>query len=108
MLNKVVLMGRLVAAPELKTTPSGTSVTSFRLAVDRNHGKEKQTDFFDCTAWRYTAEFVCKNFTKGDLIAVDGALQTREFMNKEGQKRTVTEVMVENVFFTGERRERLV
>lgn len=108
MLNRVVLMGRLVSDPELKTTTSGISVTSFRIAVDRSYvkaGAERQADFFDIVAWRNTAEFVCRNFGKGSLIAVDGQLQSRQYQAKDGTNRTVIEVVADNVSFTGERRD---
>ena len=108
MINRVVLMGRLVADPELKTTNTGISVTSFRIAVDRSYvkaGAERQADFFDIVAWRSSAEFVCRNFTKGSLIAVDGQLQSRQYQTKDGQNRTAIEVVADNVSFTGERRE---
>ena len=107
MLNNVTLMGRLVADPELKTTQNGTSVASFRLAVDRNYqpkgATEKQADFIPCVAWRQTAEFISKYFTKGRTIAVEGSLQSRNYEDKQGQKRTAIEVIVERVHFTGER-----
>ncbi|MBR2715371.1 MAG: single-stranded DNA-binding protein [Ruminococcus sp.] len=108
MLNRVILMGRLVSDPELKTTTSGISVTSFRIAVDRSYvkaGAERQADFFDIVAWRNTAEFVCRNFGKGSLIAVDGQLQSRQYQAKDGTNRTVIEVVADNVSFTGERRD---
>jgi len=108
MINRVVLMGRLVADPELKTTNTGISVTSFRIAVDRSYvkaGAERQADFFDIVAWRSSAEFVCRNFSKGSLIAVDGQLQSRQYTTKDGQNRTAIEVVADNVSFTGERRE---
>ena len=108
MLNRVILMGRLVADPELKTTNGGISVTPFRIAVDRNYvkaGEQRQTDFFDIVAWRSSAEFVCKHFSKGSLIAVDGQLQSRQFQTKDGQNRTAIEVVADNVSFTGERRQ---
>lgn len=101
-------MGRLVSDPELKTTTSGISVTSFRIAVDRSYvkaGAERQADFFDIVAWRNTAEFVCRNFGKGSLIAVDGQLQSRQYQAKDGTNRTVIEVVADNVSFTGERRD---
>ena len=81
MLNRITMTGRLVADPELRRTQSGVSVTSFRIANDRDYGKgeEKETDFFDVVAWRSTAEFICKYFTKGRMISVDGRLQTRGF-----------------------------
>ena len=108
MLNRVILMGRLVADPELKTTNTGISVTSFRIAVDRSYvkaGAERQADFFDIVAWRSSAEFVCRNFSKGSLIAVDGQLQSRQYQTKDGQNRTAIEVVADNVSFTGERRD---
>ncbi len=101
-------MGRLVADPELKTTNTGISVTSFRIAVDRSYvkaGEQRQADFFDIVAWRSSAEFVCRNFSKGSLIAVDGQLQSRQYQTKDGQNRTAIEVVVDNVSFTGERRD---
>lgn len=106
-MNKVILMGRLVADPELKTTPSGVSVTSFRIAVDRNYvkqGEERQADFIDIVCWRQRAEFVCKYFGKGQLIALDGSIQTRQYQDKNGNNRTAVEVVADNVYFTGDRR----
>ncbi len=108
MINRVVLMGRLVSDPELKTTQSGTNVTTFRIAVDRNYvkaGEERQADFFDIVAWRYTADFVCKHFRKGSLIAIDGQLQSRTYQAKDGSNRYVVEVIADNASFTGERRD---
>lgn len=108
MINRVILMGRLVADPELKTTNTGISVTSFRIAVDRSYvkaGEQRQADFFDIVAWRSSAEFVCRNFSKGSLIAVDGQLQSRNYQTKDGQNRTAIEVVADNVSFTGERRD---
>lgn len=109
MINRVVLMGRLVADPELKTTASGVSVTTFRIAVDRSYvksGEERQADFFDIVAWRYTAEFICKHFRKGSLIAIDGTLQSRTYKAKDDTTRYVVEVIAENASFTGERAEK--
>ena len=104
MINSVVLMGRIVNDLELKTTQSGLSVVSFRIAVDRKYSKgEKQTDFFDVVAWETQAEFICRYFRKGSLIALEGELRTRSFQTKDGANRTVTEVLVNNVSFTGER-----
>ena len=104
MINNVVLMGRIVNDLELKTTQSGLSVVSFRIAVDRKYSKgEKQTDFFDIVAWKNHAEFICRYFRKGSLIALEGELQTRSYQTKDGANRTVTEVIVKNVSFTGER-----
>ena len=108
MLNRVVLMGRLVSDPELKTTASGISVTSFRIAVDRGYvkqGEERKADFIDIVCWRQQAEFVCRYFGKGAMIAVDGQLQTRTYQAKDGSNRYVVEVVADNVSFTGERRD---
>lgn len=106
MLNVVVLMGRLVADPELRHTTSGIATCSFRIAVDRNFvraGEERKADFIDIVVWRQTAEFVCKYFRKGNLIAVEGSIQTRNYEDKQGNKRTAFEVVANNVSFTGER-----
>lgn len=99
MLNKAILMGRLTADPELRHTQSNIPVTSFTLAVDRTFGKEKQTDFLDIVAWRNTAEFVSKWFSKGMLVAVSGRMQTRIWEDKQGNKRKTTEVVADEVFF---------
>ena len=99
MLNKAILMGRLTADPELRHTQSNIPVTSFTLAVDRTFGKEKQTDFLDIVAWRNTAEFVAKWFSKGMLVAVSGRMQTRTWEDKQGNKRKTTEVVADEVFF---------
>ena len=108
MINRVILMGRLVADPELKTTNTGLSVTSFRIAVDRSYvkqGEQRQADFFDIVAWRNSAEFICRHFSKGSLIAIDGQLQSRNYQTRDGQNRTAIEVVVDNVSFTGDRRD---
>jgi single-strand DNA-binding protein len=108
MLNRTILMGRLVADPELKTTASGISVTSFRIAVERSYvknGEERKADFIDIVCWRQTAEFVCRYFSKGSLIAVEGQLQSRTYQAKDGTNRYVVEVVADNVSFTGERRD---
>lgn len=108
MLNRVILMGRLTSDPELKTTNMGISVTSFSIAVDRSYvksGEERKADFFNIVCWRSTAEFVCRFFNKGAMIAIDGQLQTRSYQAKDGTNRTVVEVVADNVSFTGERRE---
>jgi len=97
MLNNITLMGRLVKEPEIRQTNSGTSVTSFTLAVDRDFGEE--TDFIDCVAWRQTAEFVSKYFSKGQLVAVKGRLQSRKWEDRDGNKRTSWEVVAESVYF---------
>ena len=102
MLNKVILMGRLTADPELRQTPSGVYVATFRIAVDRSYSGrngEKQTDFLDVVAWRNTAEFVSRYFTKGQMIVVEGSLQSRSYEDKNGQKRTAIEVVAQNVQF---------
>lgn len=102
MLNNVTLMGRLVADPELKTTQNGISVAAFRLAVERNYapqGQERQADFIPCVAWRQTAEFISKYFAKGRMIAVEGSLQSRNYEDKNGQKRTAYEVIVDQAYF---------
>lgn len=108
MINRVILMGRLVGDPELKTTQSGVSVTAFRLAVDRNYvksGEDRKADFIDVICWRQTAEFVCRYFGKGSMIAVDGQLQSRTYQAKDGSNRYVIEVVADQVSFTGERRD---
>lgn len=102
MLNSVILIGRLVADPELKTTQSGLEVTSFRIAVDRNYvknGEDRKTDFIDVVAWRKTAAFICHYFSKGKPIVIKGSLQQRSYDAKDGTKRYVTEVLAENVEF---------
>lgn len=104
MLNVVVLMGRLVRDPELKTTQSGNSVCTFSIAVDRSYtekDEERKADFFTVTAWRKTAEFICKYFQKGSLIAIEGSLQTRQYQDKSGNNRTATEVLASRVSFAG-------
>ena len=103
MLNNIVIMGRLTRDPELRRTGSGTAVASFTLAVDRDFsGKdsgEKETDFIDCVAWRNTAEFVSKYFTKGRMAVVSGRLQIRPWTDKDGNKRRSAEVIAESVYF---------
>lgn len=107
MLNFAVIMGRLTADPELKTTNSGLSVTSFCVAVDRRYQKdgEKQADFLNVVAWRQNAEFICKYFHKGQMIAVQGSIQTRNYEDKNGNKRTAVEIVAENVSFCGSKSE---
>ncbi len=105
MLNRVILMGRIAQDLELKTTQSGISVLSFSVAVDRNYarqGEDRQTDFIDCVAWRQTAEFINRYFGKGRMICVEGTLQKRSYDDRNGNKRWVTEVVVDNASFTGE------
>lgn len=104
MLNVAVLMGRLVADPELRHTPNDVSVTSFTIAVDRSYakqGEERQVDFIDIVAWRGTAEFVTKYFRKGQMIAVQGAIQTRSYTDSNGVKRKAFEIVADNVSFCG-------
>lgn len=108
MLNVVALMGRLTADPELRTTPSGVSVCRFTLAVDRNYAKpgtERQADFINCLAWRGTAEFISRYFVKGQLVAIDGSIQTGSYTDNNGNKRYTFEVVANNVNFTGDRRD---
>lgn len=108
MLNHIVIMGRLTAAPELRYTQQNTPVASFTLAVDRDYqsgGSEKQTDFIPCVAWRQSAEFVSKYFTKGSMAVVSGRLQLRDWTDKDGNKRRTAEVVAESVYF-GESKKR--
>lgn len=108
MLNKVVLMGRLTADPELRHTNNDIAVTSFTLAVDRSYvraGAERATDFIDIVAWRSTAEFVSKYFNKGQLVAVEGSIQTRSYQDKDGNKRKAFEVVADNVHFAEPKRD---
>lgn len=107
MLNCAVILGRLTADPELKHTPNGNAVTSFSVAVNRSYAKEgedRQVDFIDVVAWRNTAEFICKYFSKGQAIAVQGAIQTRSYTDSNGNKRKAVEIMAEKVGF-GERKQ---
>ena len=102
MLNKAILMGRLTRDPELRHTASNTAVASFTLAIDRDRkgpNGERQTDFIDVVAWRSTAEFVSKYFRKGQMIAVQGSIQTRTYEDKQGNKRKAVEVQADNVSF---------
>lgn len=109
-MNQVVLMGRLTRDPELRRTQSGTAVASFTLAVDRGYasrdGGERQTDFIDCVAWRNTGEFVSKYFVKGQMAAVTGRLQIRDWTDRDGNKRRSAEVVVDNVYFTESKKSR--
>lgn len=102
MLNVIALMGRLVADPELRHTPNGIATCTFRIAVERSfvrQGEERKADFIDIVVWRQTAEFVCRYFHKGNMIAVNGSLQTRSYEDKTGVKRTAYEVLADNVHF---------
>lgn len=107
MLNVVALMGRLTADPELRYTQSNIPVTSFTLAVDRRYssGGERQTDFINVVAWRQTAEFVSKWFKKGQLVAVDGSIQTRKYQDREGNNRTAVEVVADHAHFADSKRD---
>ena len=103
MLNVAALVGRLTADPELRHTPNNTPVTSFTIAVTRSFakaGEERQSDFIDIVAWRGTAEFVSRYFKKGQLIAVEGTIQTRNYEDKDGKKRKAVEIVANNVHFT--------
>lgn len=107
MLNRAILMGRLVADPELRKTANDTSVTTFTLAVNRSFsrpGEQAQTDFIDIVAWRGTADFAAKWFTKGMQVAVSGKIQTRTWEDKAGQKRKSVEVVADEVFFADSKR----
>lgn len=102
MLNRIILQGRLCKDPELRRTQSGTAVTSFTLAVDRDFkspGGEKETDFIDIVAWRSTAEFVSKYFSKGRMAVVEGRIQIRDWTDKDGGKRRNAEVLANSVYF---------
>ncbi len=109
MLNRIIIMGRLVRDPELRTTQSGTPVTSFTLAVDRDFKSrdsgEKSTDFIDVVAWRQTAEFVCKYFAKGRMAVAEGRLQIREWKDRDGNNRRTAEVVADNVYFADSKRD---
>ena len=107
-MNVVAIMGRLVADPELRTTTQGNSVCSFRIACDRSYvqqGQERQADFIDVIAWRQQAEFVSKYFQRGSLIAVEGSLQTRQYQDKNGNRRSAVEVVANNISFAGAKRQ---
>ena len=104
MFNKAILIGRLVADPELRQIPNGTYVTTFRIAVDRrfkSQDGERKADFIDIVSWRQQAEVVCRYFHKGAAIGVDGSIQTSSYEDRQGNKRTAFEVVADNVFFVG-------
>ena len=109
MLNHITLMGRLVADPELRRTGSGVAVASFRIAVDRDFapkdGGERKADFITCVAWRQTGEFISKYFTKGRMIVVDGRLEMRDWTDRDSNKRTTAEVIVDNAYFGDSKRD---
>lgn len=106
--NRVVLMGRLTAAPELKFTQGGLPVTTFSVAVDRpfKSGERPETDFFQVVAWRKTAEFAAQHFDRGDMIAIDGRLQTRSYVDKTQSKRVAYEIVADSLSFTGGKRQK--
>jgi single-strand DNA-binding protein len=106
-MNKVILMGRLTADPEFKQTPTGTAVATFTIAVNRRFAKEgqQQADFIRCVAWRQQAEFICKYFKKGSMICVVGNIQTRSWDGSDGKKQYATDIVVDEVYFTGEKRD---
>ena len=108
MLNVAIIMGRLTADPELRTTPSGVTVVRFRVAVDRRfqkQGAEKQTDFINVVAWRQNAEFVSRYFQRGSMIAVRGSIRMDNYEDKDGNKRTSFEVVADEVSFCGSKAE---
>lgn len=108
-MNKAIIMGRLTRDPELKYTQSNVAVVSFIVAVDRAFKPkdgERETDFINCVAWRQSAEFLARWFTKGRMIAVSGSLQTRKYTDRDGNQRNVTEIVAEDVYFCGDRGER--
>lgn len=102
MYNKSILIGRLVADPELRTTPTGINVATFRIAVYR-FGKEKKADFITIVCWRQQAEFVSRYFSKGKAIGVEGSIQVRDYTDKEGNKRNAFEVVADRLFFVGDK-----
>ena len=108
-MNVVCLLGRLTATPELKTTQGGVSVTSFSVAVDRTYqpkgAEQRQADFINIVAWRQTAEFITKYFKKGNLIGIEGSIQTRRYQDKNGNNRTIFEVVANNVQFVESKRD---
>lgn len=105
MLNRVILMGRLTDDPELRQTPSGVYVANFKIAVDRTYSKEKQADFLPVVVWRNTAEFVSRYFSKGKMVIVEGSLQSRNYEDKNGNKRTAIEVVADNCMFGEPKRQ---
>lgn len=108
MLNHITIMGRLVADPELRTTQNGIPVTSFRIAVERNYAGqdgERETDFFDATAWRGTAEIVCEYFTKGRMIAIDGRLETQAWTDRDRNNHVTVGIVAESVYFADSKQE---
>ena len=105
MLNQITVLGRLTKNPELRTSGGGSPVCSFTLAVDRDYGKDKQTDFIPVVAWKQAAEFVSKYFSKGRMACVTGRLQLRDYEDKDGVKRRVAEIVANSVYFADSKRE---
>lgn len=108
MLNKIIIMGRLTRDPEMRRTQSGTAVTSFTMAVDRDfksQSGEKETDFIDVVAWRNTGEFAAKYLAKGRMAAVEGRIQVRDWQDKDGNRRKAVEVVADNVYFADSKRD---
>lgn len=107
MFNLAILSGRLTANPELKTTPGGVSVCSFSIAVERKYkqGEEREIDFINIVTWRATAEFVSRFFNKGDMIGIEGTIQTRKYQDKNGNNRTVFEVVANEVHFINSKKD---
>ncbi|MBQ9383369.1 MAG: single-stranded DNA-binding protein [Ruminiclostridium sp.] len=106
MYNRAILMGRICNDLEVRTTPSGVNVLSFRIAVDRSYqakGEERKSDFFSCVAWRQTADFISRFFSKGRMILVEGELQTRQYVDKNNVTQNIVELIVDNARFTGEK-----
>ncbi len=106
-MNKVTLMGRLTKDPQMKYTPQGTAAANFSIAVNRRFAKEgqQQTDFINCVAWRQQAEFICKYFRKGSMIAIVGSIQIRSWDGQDGKRQYAAEVLVDEVYFTGSKAE---
>lgn len=108
MLNRVILMGRLTAEPDYRQTESGTALARFTLAVERDfsgQGKERETDFLDVQTWRGTADFVNKYFHKGQLVAVQGRIQVRNYTDKNGDKRRSWDIVADQVYFAESKRD---
>lgn len=106
MLNHVTLHGRLVRDPELRATPAGKSVVTISLACERDfapEGRDKETDFIDAVFWGKTAEFIVRNFTKGQMALIDGRIQVRKWQDKEGNNRYTTEILGNNIYFAGKK-----
>ena len=108
MLNRIIIIGRMTRDPELRRTQSGNAVTSFSLAVERdmkNQNGEKETDFIDVVAWKNTAEFVSRYFSKGRMVVVEGRLQMRDWKDQNGNNRRVAEIVADNVYFGDSKRD---